>query len=262
VSDSHGGVDQRWASGTNNLLSWIYARGPGKAELIAGMRAGRVYFGDLTLFRGLLDLKTADGFRMGQIVVTDRPSFRVDLDVVGATRGDVLRVVRNGESGESWTIAGDSARESYEAKIDAGAATVVRVELADAQGRQKAFSNPITFVRSVPPAGIASDRAGVALGALVSRRVERIDLRRVEAGEEAGRASVTICGSGRDGAIELDVARAGTPPHVEFDGWRGRSTFEGGRLALGGLSGEGCVAIALAAPAATLRTLRNSGTRS
>src|SRR5262249_43344870 len=72
VSDSHGGTEQRWRTAPNNFLSWIYARSPEKADLIEGMRAARVFFGDIVLFDGSVDLVSGRGHRMGRIVVTDR----------------------------------------------------------------------------------------------------------------------------------------------------------------------------------------------
>ena len=36
VSDSHGGEDQRWATGANNFVSWVFAESPEKLDGVSG----------------------------------------------------------------------------------------------------------------------------------------------------------------------------------------------------------------------------------
>ncbi|HEY8515809.1 MAG TPA: hypothetical protein VIS07_09890 [Candidatus Binatia bacterium] len=159
VSDSHGGPDQRWRTDANNFVSWIYARSPEKADLLEGLRAGRVFFGDLVLFDGSLDLITKGGARMGQIVVTDAPSEVVQVRIDGLAVGDDVRLIVSGNEAARWSATTPLLVEPYEVTLDETRPTVVRVEVFTADGKAKVFSNPITFVRE-PPAG---ERLGARL---------------------------------------------------------------------------------------------------
>ena len=162
VSDSHGGPSQRWRTDQNNFVSWIYARSPSKDDLIAGLRAGRVFFGDIVLFDGTLDLTTPRGARMGQIVLRapDVASEQVEVKIDGLASGDSVRLIVSGEEAARWTAAGASFVQRHEVALHAERPTVVRVEAYAADGTAKVLSNPITFVRSEPPAGIPAARAG------------------------------------------------------------------------------------------------------
>jgi len=161
VSDSHGGPSQRWRTDQNNFVSWIYARSPSKEDLIAGLRAGRVFFGDIVLFDGTLDLTTSRGARMGQIVVRDPSvaSEAVTVRIDGLTAGDSVRLLASGAEVARWVADGATFRQTHEVALDAQRPTVVRVEVYAADGTAKVLSNPLTFLRSAPPAGIPPARA-------------------------------------------------------------------------------------------------------
>src|SRR5262249_5440956 len=107
VSDSHGGPRQRWRTSPNNFLSWIWARAPTKPDLLARMRAGRIFFGDITLFSGSVALTTARGWRMGQIVISDREAEDLAIAIRGVASGDAVRVVQTG--GPPATLSATSA---------------------------------------------------------------------------------------------------------------------------------------------------------
>lgn len=162
VSDSHGGPSQRWRTDQNNFVSWIYARSPAKEDLIAGLRAGRVFFGDIVLFDGTLDLTTARGARMGQIVVRapEIASEQVEVKIDGLAAGDSVRLLVSGEEVARWTAEGAPLTHTHDVALDPTRPTVVRVEAYAADGTAKVLSNPITFVREEPPAGIPAARAG------------------------------------------------------------------------------------------------------
>lgn len=151
VSDSHGGPEQRWRTDGNNFVSWIYARSPDKGDLIEGLRAGRVFFGDLVLFDGTLDVTAARGARMGEIVVTKVPSEEVTVRIDGLTPGDDVRLVVSGREAARWTATSPAFVATHVAPLDPAAPTVVRVEVYAGDGRAKVFGNPITFVREEPP---------------------------------------------------------------------------------------------------------------
>ena len=164
VSDSHGGPSQRWRTDQNNFVSWIYARSPGKEDLIAGLRAGRVFFGDIVLFDGTVDLTTSRGARMGQIVVRDATvaSEQVEVRIDGLATGDSVRLIVSGDETARWTAAGPSFVQQHEVALLPERPTVVRVEAYAADGTAKVLSNPITFVREAPAGGIPAARAGAS----------------------------------------------------------------------------------------------------
>jgi hypothetical protein len=163
VSDSHGGPSQRWRTDANNFLSWIYARSPEKADLIAGLRAGRVFFGDIVLFNGTVDLVTRSGARMGQIVVRETPSEDVEVRIDGLKDGDAVRLLAAGSEIARWTASGSSFRETQRVALDPAHPTVVRVEAYAPDGTAKVLSNPITFLPQMPPNGIPPARAERAI---------------------------------------------------------------------------------------------------
>jgi hypothetical protein len=164
VSDSHGGPSQRWRTDQNNFVSWIYARSPSKEDLIAGLRAGRVFFGDIVLFDGTLDLTTSRGARMGQIVVRDPSvaSETVSVQIDGLATGDSVRLLASGAEVARWTADGAAFQQTHDVALDPTRPTVVRVEAYAADGTVKVLSNPITFLRSAPPAGIPAARAALS----------------------------------------------------------------------------------------------------
>jgi hypothetical protein len=145
VSDSHGGS---WSEDPNNFVSWVWAPAPERAALVEGLRRGRVFFGDLSRFDGSLDLRTARGAAMGQIVVTERDSEELQVEAGGLVPGDVLVVVIAGEPVARHVADGEALRVTHALALPRGEDTFARVELRDAQGGPRAFSNPIHFVRS------------------------------------------------------------------------------------------------------------------
>jgi hypothetical protein len=157
VSDSHGGPDQRWRTMPNNFVSWIEAPSPGKPDLIAGLRAGRVYFGDIVLFDGRVDLSTRSGARMGDTVVTQSEAVEVDLAIDGLSAGDRIDVVEARGRTASHSATGRSFRSTHRVALPAEQDGLVRLEVYTRDGREKVFSNPIWFVRP--------DRAGESGGA-------------------------------------------------------------------------------------------------
>jgi len=165
VSDSHGGPSQRWRTDDNNFLSWIYARSPSKEDLIEGLRAGRVFFGDIVLFNGTVDLTTAHGQRMGQIVVSDAKSEDVTVAIHGLVAGDVVHMLASGQEIARWTATGAVFEQRQQVTLDPERPTIVRVEAYAPNERAKVLSNPITFVRKEPAGGIPAARAARAGGA-------------------------------------------------------------------------------------------------
>jgi hypothetical protein len=159
TSDSHGGT---WRDDPNRFVSWIFAASPERAALVEGLRRGRVFFGDPARFDGSLDLSTASGAVMGQIVVTDRNADEVRIDATGLVPGDLVEVVVSGAPAARHVAEGERLHVVHPLALAQGEDAFVRAELRDAGGGPRAFSNPIHFVRparaeGLPPARVLRD---------------------------------------------------------------------------------------------------------
>ncbi len=245
VSDSHGGERQRWRTAANNFVSWIDAASPDRADLVKGLAAGRVYFGDLVLFRGSLDLTTATGFRMGQIVVTDAAEARVRAQVDGAAEGDTIAFVEAGRVTASTTVSSvPRAQAEHTVLLAPGDPIAVRFELRDARGNPKVLANPIVFTSAVPSGGIPAARAAVDLaGARCSTMVD-VTLRSA-ASETAssGERIVTLGVDAGEGTIRCDMAEFGEPASVDLAGVAGRWSYRKPVLTLEELRGVGTIVL-------------------
>ena len=146
ASDSHGGPGERWRGSTNNFVSWIYARTPGKEELIEGLRAGRVFFGDIERFDGELDLVTDEGQRMGATVVTDRTSVELELRASGVEPGERIVLVESGARTTTFEVTGHEFRVKHVLQLPEPGPALARFEVHDETG-PIALSNPIHFLR-------------------------------------------------------------------------------------------------------------------
>jgi hypothetical protein len=146
VSDSHGGAENRWRGSPNNFVSWIYASAPDKPHLIAGLRAGRVFFGDLERFHGTLDMVLDSGERMGATVVGTRATAEVELRASGTRPGQSVVVVESGAATRTYPVTGPEFRAAHALTLPADGPAFVRFELRDATGAI-ALSNPIHFLR-------------------------------------------------------------------------------------------------------------------
>jgi hypothetical protein len=145
VSDSHGGPENRWRGTPNNFVSWIWAPAPDARSLIAGLRAGRVFFGDLERFDGTLDLLADSGERMGATIRTERAAVGVTVLASGTRRGQSLVVVESGVRTQTFPVRGESVREELRLALPATGPALVRVELHDETG-PIALSNPLHFL--------------------------------------------------------------------------------------------------------------------
>lgn len=246
VSDSHGGGRQRWRGNPNNFVTWILAPAPTKADLLEGLRAGRAFFGDRTLFDGSIDLSDDHGFRMGQLVVTDRPRAEVKITVRGLAAGDVIRVVC-GDARSALPVSGAEFVESRAVEPSADGPTVFRIEAEDARRTAKVLSNPIVYLRSVPRGGLAPARGGFDVGGLVARSLPRFHLEAV-APVEGG---VALRGRAEGARIEIDAVGFGVPASVESEGGIvGRWEWRPPLLVVDDLRGEGRIFVRRAAPGA------------
>ena len=154
VSDYHGGAVGCWQSYQNSFLTWIWASSKAKADLIEGLRSGRVFFGHQAVYDGRLDLSTPQGFVMGQIVLTDQPGQQVIAQVDGLALGDQLRWVISGQPLPTVVAQQSQVQIEQMVLLTPSNGAFARLEVYTAGGTPKVFSNPIYFVRRVPPEGI------------------------------------------------------------------------------------------------------------
>jgi hypothetical protein len=154
VSDSHGGPEGRWRATANNFVSWVYARAADKRSLIEGLRAGRVFFGDLERFDGTLDLVLESGERMGARVRTARSSVGLFLLATGTRAGQRIVVIESGVPTQTLPVVGERFRHELELALPTGKSAFVRFELHEPSsgaepaggGDPIALSNPIHFL--------------------------------------------------------------------------------------------------------------------
>jgi hypothetical protein len=145
TSDSHGGPDERWSGTPNNFVSWVYARSPDARSLIEGLRAGRVFFGDLERFDGTLDLALDSGERMGATVRSERRAFELELRATGTRRGQSVVLVESGVRTRTFAVEGADFVARCALALPPHGPAFVRMELHD-EGRPIALSNPLHFV--------------------------------------------------------------------------------------------------------------------
>ncbi|MFN7950774.1 MAG: hypothetical protein U0610_03530 [bacterium] len=245
VSDSHGGERQRWRTGANNFLSWIYATSPDRADLVVGLAAGRVYFGDLVRFRGTLDLTSATGFRMGQIVVTDATEQGVRAIVDGAVEGDSIAFVESGRTSATTPVtAPPRAAVERTVALASGEPVAVRFELRDSAGEPKVLSNPIVFTSAVPSAGIPGERAAIDLAGARCTRMTGVSVRSATSETSSGGERIVTVGlDGQGGHVRCDLAEFGEPAAVELVGVTGRWSYRKPELRLDDLAGAGSIVL-------------------
>jgi len=145
VSDSHGGPDARWRTAANNFVSWIYSEAPTKRALIEGLRAGRVFFGDLVHFDGDLDIVSEGGQRMGARVSTRAGSMRVHFLGRGLKAGWTLHLVVDGERAATQEITAEALQAPFDIRVGEEGG-FCRFEVY-ADERAIAFTNPVYFTR-------------------------------------------------------------------------------------------------------------------
>jgi hypothetical protein len=260
VTDSHGrgpyqldgwGPSELGLSMTNNFVTWMYAEEFSEAGFVRSMKSGRAFFGDPYRWQGALDLRTADGFRMGQVVVTDRDVHDLLVEVTDVPP-DVEVRLRQAEMRDHpataylepvWlrdepldgAVAGGVFADTV--SIDTTVPSFVRVEVRDGAAREMVFGNPLHFVREVPVDGIAAERAAARLGPL---RVMRAEGFRLTAASWDDDERILHLGGDEappgTGRVTIDPGALGEPHSVEgVVAW----SVVGGLLELQGFAGAG-----------------------
>jgi hypothetical protein len=165
VSDNHAG--QGWASETNNFLTWAWAAGSTESDLLAALRAGRCYFGDLRRFRGTLDLAVDQTCPMGSVSISQQLSRSLTIKATSIPTGGVVRLVQGvvdyegpdpGTTSRSFP-ASDFSGGARTVRLDTATSSFARVEVLDSAGLLVACSNPVWLLRETPPQGIPPPRA-------------------------------------------------------------------------------------------------------
>ena len=165
VSDNHAG--QGWASETNNFLTWAWAAGASESDLLAALRSGRCYFGDLRRFRGTLDLAVDQACPMGSVSISQRSSRSLTITAAGIPPGGTVRLVQGQvdyQGPDPVTTsrsfpASDFSAGAQTVTLDAATSLFARVEVVDSAGVLVACSNPVWLLRQTPPQGIPTPRA-------------------------------------------------------------------------------------------------------
>jgi hypothetical protein len=243
VGDSHGLAPGEWVQRINHMISWIYAEGPTAPALVDGLKRGRVFFGDLTEFDGSVDLLTDNGFSMGQIVVTDRLDAVATIFITGLEAGDQVRCIWNGQWTATYTATSDTFTQEVTHSIDGLNGVFLRIELYDPAGNEKAFSNPIYFVRSVPARGLDAFRGGIDLGGTISVSMENVNLTDASYSTQPEQSVLILAGGGNDGTIVLDRTNEPGRDSVHFTGMTGEWIVQDSILTLSHLSGTGTIEV-------------------
>jgi hypothetical protein len=217
------------------------------------MKGGRAYFCDPYRFEGTVDVRTSDGFRMGQVVVTDRPEHELIIEVTGAPAGVQVRMkqceVRDPPS-ENYVVANvlrDEMLSGEEAggvftdtvSVDVAIPSFVRLEVFDAEGKELVFGNPIFFLSDAPSEGVPAQRVAGRWEDLRLFRSEGFHLRSAEYSQDP--RVLTLTGDEWEagaGSLMIDCGTFGMPDLING---ASSSIFSAGILTLTGFSGTGSV---------------------
>lgn len=243
TSDAHSWVPGTNAGRRNNFVSWIYAATPNKPDLLDGLRRGRVYFGDISLFDGKLDLKTKSGFVMGQIVITDKSHETIAVNIDGLVAGDAVYAVVNGERRDRFAVAGSFFSDTI--GIDLAGNTCARVEAYSGNRgyNEKVFSNSICFVRQLPDAGITAARAALDVAGFTSELIDNFTITGFTGHVGMKSSSIVVEGHAEDGSLVLNSPVGTSIVDVSFDGLKGLWTQADSRIILWNLYGTGSTSI-------------------
>ena len=199
VTDSHGrgfyqligwGPSELGLSTVNNFVTWMWTEELSEAGFVRSMKSGRAYFGDPYRWQGALDLRTMDGFRMGQVVLTDQNSHDLLVEITNVPVDVSVRLLQAEMRDDPpvdyldpvWlrdeTLVADASSGTFSdtVTVDTSVPSFVRIEAHDVEGQELVFSNPIYFVKSVPGAGIAAERTAARLGDVRLFRCENFRL--------------------------------------------------------------------------------------
>jgi hypothetical protein len=207
----------------------MYTEDLSEAGFVHAMKAGRAFFGDPYRWKGALDVRALDGFRMGQVVLTDCASHDVLVEVTNVLPDVQVRLLQaemRDHAGKPYldpvwtrdeTLAGAVVDGVFSdtVSVDTSTPSFVRVEVRDGQGKEMVYSNPLYFVRAVPQQGVAAERVAARLGPV--RVYEAEDFRLAGASYDPDQLILHLSGSEAPpglGRIVIDPGSLGAPGGV------------------------------------------------
>ena len=179
---------------------------------------------------------------MGQVVITDRAEVELHLEVSGLQISDVVKLIESGEQSHQYRVVAENFSQREVIALPAGRESFVRFEVYDSRGNAKVFSNTISFVRK-PKHGISAARAGIDVGAIVSRSIEGMTIKGFDLQQHGDNSVATLRGDAEGGRVELQWGAPGEPGRVDFFEMTGSWSFEDGVLSLDDLKGNGWLEI-------------------
>jgi len=261
VTDSHGrgnvnlygwGPSEFGQPTLNNFVTWLAAEELSETAFVRALKGGRAFFGDPYRWDGTLEMRTLDGFRMGQVVVTDRDQHDLAVEVSDVP-ADVKVRLKQGEIRESpgtfyddvnflrdELLSGAVVDRVFRdtVSVDTTVPSYLRLEVTRADDGELVYGNPIHFVRTVPEPGVPAERVAVRIGDVRVFRAEEFTLRDVQLD---GSPVLTLTGdetSPGAGTILADPGLLGAPAAVNgATAW----SYDAGVLTLTGFSGSGSV---------------------
>lgn len=168
VNDAHGGREVSWRALTNRFSTTVLAGSTSEADLLAALRAGRAYVGELGSFAGLLQVD-AGGCPMGSVSVQPGVAQRpLTVTATSVPAGAVVQVVQSPVDfgadldPKSQVVATLPARAftagTATVVLDTGRSCFARAQVVSAAGQVVAFTNPVWLLQSPPPVPVPPAR--------------------------------------------------------------------------------------------------------
>lgn len=160
VNDDHNGQPGSWSAQANRFYTTAWSASSAEADLLAALRAGEVFVGELGGFGGYLDL-SVEGNPMGSVSIQPGSLVReLTITALDPPAGSSVQVVR-GPVDESDSLdpgssvvatLPDTAFSTGQATlgVDTTTSCFVRLNVIDASGRLVAFSNPVGLLQAEP----------------------------------------------------------------------------------------------------------------
>jgi hypothetical protein len=168
VSDDHAG--ENWLESRLNFVTWAWAENSTEEALLAALRRGRVYFGDLARFRGALDIRIDGRSAMGTVSVSSAKSRKLSILATGVPEGGSIELVRG-----TVDLAGPADTDPHTQRValpaseltalgelavivDTSAPRFVRFVVKDGDDLEVGFSNPVWLLNQDPKRPIPAAR--------------------------------------------------------------------------------------------------------
>jgi hypothetical protein len=160
VNDNHAGTIGSWNKEPNHFYSTLWAASAAESDLLAALRSGQVFVGELGAFDGYLDV-SVEGNPMGSVSVKPGAGSReLTATAMELPAGSYVEVLRGPVDYSNSVDPGTSVVQTLPAAafatgqatmgVDASTSCFVRLNVVDASGRRVAFSNPVMLLQSEP----------------------------------------------------------------------------------------------------------------